>query len=313
MRLPIIAVGLLVASSAYAQEDPGGPKIFRELDALTSTSAATSTIAPPPPPLHTPIGKGRGILGINVVDLGGHVRIKSLKPDGPAERAGIVKWDTLVSIDGVRVANRRGYVAVMAEKHAGQPVIVEWMTGDGATHTARVALDAGRRAISDSPTRARIKRRLRRVPRRPRTRKWYGWQGLASDAASLVLVAFTSKSSILGGLGLVGYGIGTPLTHFFHENVGMGLLSMGLRVAVPALTVLGTIGICDEARVCSDATPLAVVGGLIMFVVVPAVDAAALSWQKLEPERTTSVGVSLAPTVAPTDRGGATFGLAGTF
>jgi hypothetical protein len=307
MLASIIALALIA-------QDPGGPK----LDAKTSTTS-TSTAARTP---KKPKSKRRGILGINVVNIGGQVRVKSIKRGGAAAKAGIEKWDAILSIDGKPVKDRREYVFLMAGKRGGEDVVVEWKGDDNAVHKKSIVLEGGRRIIEhdedrDDDRRERKKSRRAHVRRKPKvkTTKWYGWQGIVSDVPSLLFMVsgLIVDNTIVSGIGLVGYSIGTPLTHFFHDNVGRGLISLSLRVGIPALTVLGTIGICDETRVCSDAAPLAVIGGLIMFVAVPAVDAAALSWQKLEPQRETSVNISLVPAVAPAGEDGVTFGLAGAF
>jgi hypothetical protein len=322
MRLLLTALGLLTSSVALAQEGPGGPKIFEELDTLTSSTATAAVQPETRAPPKQPLGKRRGILGINVVNLGGFARVKSLKPGGPADRAGLKKWDTLIKIDGKNIRDRRDYVFVMSGKLAGEQVKVEWKSEDGWLKTAVVVLEGGRRIVGDTgeptvETPRKAKKRLVRRKPKPKTRKWYGWQGLVSDVPSLVvsLVGLITENAVVSGIGLAGYGTGAPMTHFFHENVGRGLISMALRGVVPAGTVLGTIAICDgEARVCDDASPLVVIGALIMFIAIPAVDAAALSWQKLEPPKVeTSVKISLGPAVAPRDDGGATFGLAGQF
>ena len=323
MRRLLLVLALLAPSAAFAQDGPGGPKIYDELEALTSTTA-TPTITVDLPSDKQPLGARRGILGINVVNLGGFARVKSLKPGGPAERAGLKKWDTIIKIDGKPVRDRRDYVFLMSGRLAGDKVTVEWKSEDGWLKSANIVLEGGRRLAtteiqddddSDEPKKKKKKRRLVRRKKKPKTRKWYGWQGLISDVPTLVisLVGLAAENEIIGGIGLAGYGIGAPMSHFFHDNVGRGLISMALRGVLPAVTVLGTIAICGEASTCDDAAPLIVIGGLVMFVAVPAIDAAALSWQKLEPTVETKVSISLAPVIAPTDQGGATFGLAGSF
>ena len=323
MRLLPLALLSLAPSLALAQEGPGGPKLYDELEALTSTTSTTTydqEAEEEEEPQKQPLGNRRGILGINVVNLGGFVRVKSLKPKGPAERAGIKKWDTIVSIDGKPIRDRREYVFLMAGRLAGQTVTLEWRGEDASLKKATIVLDAGRRIIGEGSGKAesgkKKKVRVVRRKKKPKTRKWYGWQGLVSDVPSLVIsvIGLATENEVVAGIGLAGYGIGTPMAHFFHDNVGTGLISMALRGVIPGLTVLGTIAICDEARICSDASPLVVIGAITMFVAIPAVDAAALSWQKLEPPKVdTSVKVSIAPAIAPTDRGGAMFGLAGRF
>lgn len=323
---------LILLPALLAQQGPGGPKIWRELDALTSSTATvaedtppidtgTATAAPPTEPPKTPVVAKRGILGVNVVNLGGRLRIKALKPGGPAERAGLQKWDTLVSIDAEPVPNRSTYVRLMAGRRAGDIVGVEWRGADGELRFKQIELGAGRPALERrGPTvevERKRRRRVRRRKKRVRTRRWYGWQPLIADAASLTLVLFSGQEPIVGGLGLAGYGIGAPMSHFFHGNVGKGLLSMGLRVGLPALTILGTVAICDEPRSCEDATLLITLGALATFAAIPAVDSSVLSWQHLEPKKKKkkpAVDVTFGPAIGPVRHGdGMTFGLGGAF
>ena len=148
---PLFVGALLIAQS------PGGPKqIFEELDTMTSSTAtvtetATTTpeIGEAPPPAadkRAPVeGERRGILGVNVVNLGGRVRVKSLKKNGPAQRAGIRRWDTLIAIGGQPVLDRGGYVRLMRGRKAGESVDVEWETSAGERFARKIKLGAGRR------------------------------------------------------------------------------------------------------------------------------------------------------------------------
>jgi hypothetical protein len=83
-------------------------------------------------------------------------------------------------------------------------------------------------------------------------RRWYGWQSLLVDGASVSLLAvdgalismaargdatFDAGATLLvlapGVLGGFGYLLGGPVVHWAHGKVGTGFLSLGLRVVAP--------------------------------------------------------------------------------
>jgi len=67
-----------------------------------------------------------------------------------------------------------------------------------------------------------------------RTHKhWYGWQTLLVDLGSVLTIP-------LGGVGLAGYALGAPIVHLAHGQVGRGVGSLGLRLALPL--VGGAVG-----------------------------------------------------------------------
>lgn len=76
----------------------------------------------------------------------------------------------------------------------------------------------------------------------PRYRsRWYGWQTLIADGASLGL-AFGGGMADEGAVTLVGvmsYFLAAPIVHFCHGHVGKGFLGMGLRVGMPLVVGLG--------------------------------------------------------------------------
>jgi hypothetical protein len=66
---------------------------------------------------------------------------------------------------------------------------------------------------------------------------WYGWQGLISDAIAFTLTlsgGFSHTGGVLA-TGIIAFGLGTPIIHMAHGEVGRGFGSMGIRVLLPLL------------------------------------------------------------------------------
>ncbi len=144
----------------------------------------------------------------------------------------------------------------------------------------------------------------------PMRRRWYGWQNLTVDGAS-VLVA-----PILPPLGLGGYLLGSPIVHAAHERYLVAGGSLLLRVALPAT---GAYIACAGDRCRGDLGALAMIPGLALGALgAVAIDAALLSWQsvpvaKPEAARRSERPFAIAPNVAPRREGGVDVGLGGTF
>src|SRR6478735_4470083 len=81
-------------------------------------------------------------------------------------------------------------------------------------------------------------------------RYWYGWQTLASDAASALLLFGAFPAAGRGGLfssntpavanamavlGVAGYAASAPTLHFIHERPLAAMGSVGLRLTLPAV------------------------------------------------------------------------------
>jgi hypothetical protein len=87
------------------------------------------------------------------------------------------------------------------------------------------------------------------VPQAPAHAGWYGWQVMATDGAAIALllggaaVADGGHSKIADSLyvlSLGAYAVGGPVIHGFHGEGGRGVLSLGMRLALPALA--GVVG-----------------------------------------------------------------------
>jgi hypothetical protein len=133
----------------------------------------------------------------------------------------------------------------------------------------------------------------------PRTReRWYGWQTLAIDGASLLLLIASSAASdskgdaseIMAGGAVGGYLLGSPITHFLHDSPARGIGSLALRAGLPiAFGYVGTtIEKCPpEADLCGLAG--AILGGMLGIATAIAIDAAALGYEDVPIEPRTGL------------------------
>jgi hypothetical protein len=76
--------------------------------------------------------------------------------------------------------------------------------------------------------------------------EWYGWQNLALDGSSLLLLALAADSSnhdwsskeISAGFGITGgllFSLGAPTVHWSRGHVGRGMRSLALRLLASVL------------------------------------------------------------------------------
>lgn len=74
-------------------------------------------------------------------------------------------------------------------------------------------------------------------PAEPAPSRWYGWQTLTTDGASLLVAIMggAASSSGIGYVGLGGYLLGAPVVHLAHGNPGRGAASFVLRAGLPVL------------------------------------------------------------------------------
>jgi len=159
------------------------------------------------------------------------------------------------------------------------------------------------------------------------SRRWYGWQTLSLDVASLTIGAIGvnhmgepgSTSILMGSIGITGYALGAPVVHWMHGQPGKAATSLGLRLGLPLIPV-GLLS-ASSAAGCSGANEddahdcrlmlrtIAVVGAVGMLV-ASGVDAGALSW---EPEVRHRGKLALAPVLGWDGARGGMAGLAGLF
>lgn len=67
--------------------------------------------------------------------------------------------------------------------------------------------------------------------------KWYGWRNIIGDAAAAITIIAggIAMNEIIAGIGAGLFVLGSPVAHFTKGNWGRALISMGMRVAAPAL------------------------------------------------------------------------------
>lgn len=144
-------------------------------------------------------------------------------------------------------------------------------------------------------------------------KQWYGWQVLASDAATVATTAVwlgAHNNELYGQLNFTaGYFLGAPIIHLAHGNYAQAGGSVALRAGLPfagAMTGCAVYGDRDEWFGC---LPGAALGMLLGMTAASTIDAAALSYADAKPRpRSFEVLPS-----ANMSRTGATFGLQGVF
>jgi hypothetical protein len=181
---------------------------------------------------------------------------------------------------------------------------------------------AGKARIVNAPQRARVAPSdTSQAP--DSDRYWYGGQTLLSDGIAIGLwlasagVAGASGSGAgaqpVGLLGTLTYILVPPIIHFEHQQIGKGVASLALRLALPIAGILvGYIAFSscdgDDADVCQAAGLSA---GLAIFLSPIVIDAALLADAPL-PVENARPSMTWSPTFTLVD-GAPRFGLRGEF
>jgi len=129
---------------------------------------------------------------------------------------------------------------------------------------------------------------------------WYGWQTLATDGASLLLMVAAASASDAPGseemawLALGGYLGGGPIVHLAHGEPARALGSLALRGGLPILT--GVVG--SQLEDCSPSSDFcglggAVLGGMAGILTAIVIDSALLGHERVvvQTSRVPMVGV----------------------
>ena len=126
-------------------------------------------------------------------------------------------------------------------------------------------------------------------------RQWYGWQTLAADGASLLLLISAGAvandtgrtadqaSATLVAMGVVGYEFAPGIVHFAHGYTGRGFASFGLRLGMPlAGAILGAAAAsdCDSFGCEGSGVGLGLLLGMAGAI---AIDAAVFAYDDTRP------------------------------
>jgi len=143
-------------------------------------------------------------------------------------------------------------------------------------------------------------------------RRWYGWQTLLVDGASVVLLAVggasnsSSDASVAAAaFGSIGYLFGAPIVHAAHGNWGKAGGSFAFRAGSIVLLLIGAVS-CTNGSFegnCSGGDLLLVLGALGIPAAI-AVDAAVIAREDVAPGDDDEARVLIRPWVAKHGRGG---------
>ena len=136
----------------------------------------------------------------------------------------------------------------------------------------------------------------------------YRLEVAAVDASAVAALAMGHNSTLVVGLSIATYALGSPILHLVHQRPGNALGSFVMRVGLPVggatLGYLLTNGSSGGEEIPGW------VGGAALGLVAGVVAASALDIGVLAKAEETP---HLAPAVTPVAHGGMTFGLAGSF
>ena len=188
--------------------------------------------------------------------------------------------------------------------------------------TARAAEPTGPATeVSSAPVAAEVPQR------------WYGWQPLMVDLGSIATMvgggfvrgAGAAPIEIVGGAGCL---LGAPLIHLGHDQPGKAGTSLALRILVPAASAFvgvliawaafpnGTSTYSGDYVSSVDKSVYQAAGGFLGFgvgaIAGMVIDDAVVSREKALPRAHPDSHPTIEPRVAGV-RGGATFGIGGTF
>jgi len=115
-------------------------------------------------------------------------------------------------------------------------------------------------------------------------RRWYGWQIILVDVANWALLFFGTPlvNEPAVGASMVLYGLGGPIVHAAHGQLGVAAASFGMRLFSPIVGALTAGLVFGPSMEGNDGTAILVLmllGGMVGALAAEAVDAAALAYE----------------------------------
>jgi hypothetical protein len=136
----------------------------------------------------------------------------------------------------------------------------------------------------------------------------YRLEVVAIDASTVAVLALGHDSTLVVGLAIATYALGSPILHLVHQRPGNALGSFALRVALPVGGA--TLGYLLSNGSSGSGDIPSWVGGAALGLVAGVVGASAIDIGVLAKGEDAP---RLAPAITPTLHGGMTFGLGGSF
>lgn len=188
------------------------------------------------------------------------------------------------------IVETRPRISVRLRLAGGDELTVPWSEIVSVDGAPRESLESGTPPLP-APERAALAA--------PRTH-WYGWQTLVADGASVSLL-FSPFTAIVG---LSGFVVASPVIHFAHGQVGSGVGSAALRLAMPVGGAL--MGLEVASKLTSPNSPNAlgdvIMGGLagafLGIIGASAIDASLLAWEPARAPSATKGATQAAPSIA---------------
>jgi hypothetical protein len=142
---------------------------------------------------------------------------------------------------------------------------------------------------------------------------WYGWQTIVADGLSLAVLVggAAGDAGLFIGVGYGGFVLSAPIAHIVHENPGRAVGDLGLRIAVPliAASIAHSRHACSDPYMEHDCNVWVALSAVGSMVVVSAIDAAFLTYERLPYGRRVA---GWSPVLVPTSDG-MLGGVVGTF
>jgi hypothetical protein len=143
--------------------------------------------------------------------------------------------------------------------------------------------------------------------------EWYGWQVLASDAATIATTAVllnAHNNETYGQLNFTaGYFLGPSMIHLAHGNYAFAGASIAMRAGLPLAGGMTGCAVYGDRSDFLGCLPGAAIGMFLGMTAASTIDASALSYAEVRPR---PKSFEVLPT-ASVSASGATFGLQGIF